>query len=207
MKPGSIPGLTAFLAVLVVGAAGIVLAEGYKDASYVGVDKCKNCHAAKNKGDQYGKWKEMKHSKAWETLASEDARKIASEKGLGDPQTEDACLKCHVTAFKAPAEKKEKRFDKTKGVQCEECHGAGAYHVKQRLAAAAEQDSGGDIFGLEEEGGDERTAVPDNEINDEPGKDKCLQCHNNESPAFKEFNFEESKEKIKHEDPRPEPKE
>ncbi len=183
-----------------VCTAGLVMAQQEK-AKYVGVKKCKNCHAAENKGDQYGKWKQMKHSKAWETLAGEEAKKIAKEKGLGDPQKSDKCVKCHVTAFGAPDDKLAEGFDNTMGVQCEECHGPGEKHVKARLAAAAEEDVGDDIFGLEEED-KERISLPEGEIS-LPGKDKCLGCHNDESPTFEEFGFEEAKEQIAHPDPRP----
>ena len=49
--------------------------------SYIGVEKCKNCHEAKTKGSQYTVWKSMKHSHAWEALASDEAKKTAKEKG------------------------------------------------------------------------------------------------------------------------------
>ncbi len=32
---------------------------------YIGVLRCKNCHQAKESGDQYGHWTESKHSKAY----------------------------------------------------------------------------------------------------------------------------------------------
>jgi len=62
----------------------------------IGAPKCKTCHKAKT-GDQWKIWTESAHAKAFETLASEEAKKIAADKKLGDPQTEDACLKCHTT--------------------------------------------------------------------------------------------------------------
>ena len=37
--------------------------------NYVGTDKCKTCHNAKDKGEMHTKWKTSKHAKAMETLA------------------------------------------------------------------------------------------------------------------------------------------
>ena len=62
----------------------------------VGAPKCKSCHKSKT-GDQWAKWEGSKHAGAFATLGTDAAKKIATEKGLGDPQTEEACLKCHVT--------------------------------------------------------------------------------------------------------------
>ena len=71
--------------------------EAKSDGKYMGVEKCKKCHEAKAAGSQYTKWKESKHAKAWDALATEEAKKIAKEKGIDDPQKSDACVKCHVT--------------------------------------------------------------------------------------------------------------
>jgi len=183
------------MAIAAIGFSGLVTAEEDK-GKYVGVEKCKNCHEAEYKGNQYAKWKEMAHSKAWETLASEEAKKINP-----NAQSDDKCIKCHVTAFGVPDSKKDDKFDRTMGVQCESCHGPGEKHVKARLKAAAEADTGGDLFGMEE-GEPEKQEVPEGEIVKEPGKDVCISCHNDESPTFKEFNFEEAKKQIAHPDPR-----
>ena len=78
---------------------------------YIGAEKCKSCHSAAESGDQYGKWKAMKHAHAFESLASEEAKKIATEKGIADPQKADECLQCHVTAFKVPDTEIKKGFD------------------------------------------------------------------------------------------------
>ncbi len=49
------------------------------DAAYVGTDKCKVCHKSKKKGNQYGKWLESGHAKAWATLATDEAKAIAKD--------------------------------------------------------------------------------------------------------------------------------
>ena len=55
---------------------------GAADHKYTGSDKCKVCHMAAKKGNQYGKWKETKHSKAFETLASPAAKEVAKKAGV-----------------------------------------------------------------------------------------------------------------------------
>lgn len=182
-----------------VGMVSVVFAQA-KDAKYMGVEKCKNCHNSEKKGDQYGIWKETKHAKAYETLAGEEAKKIAKEKGIDDPQKSDKCLKCHVTAFNEPDAKKDDKFDPKLGIQCEACHGPASVHVKARLAAAAEEESD-DLFG-DTGGSDERIDIPDGEVDAKPTEENCKKCHNSESPTFKEFKFDERYEEIKHPDPR-----
>lgn len=75
-----------------------------KKRSFVGVDKCKICHKAEKKGNQYGKWQESKHFQAYQDVGSDD----------------ENCLECHSPYAWANAELKED------GVGCEACHGAGS---------------------------------------------------------------------------------
>ena len=82
--------------VLFVGLLFGMAQEAAADHEIVGAPKCKACHKAKT-GDQWKIWTESVHARAFETLASEESKQIAADKGLGDPQQEDACLKCHAT--------------------------------------------------------------------------------------------------------------
>jgi hypothetical protein len=188
-----------FSFLLTVGLVTVVLAQG-KDSKYVGAEKCKNCHDAEDKGNQYGKWKEMVHSRAYGVLASDTAKTVAQKQGIQDPQKSDKCLKCHVTAFSEPEKKFEDSFDVKMGVQCESCHGPGQYHVKTRLAEAAE-DEGEDIFGLEEEA-EEYKELPKGEIIVKPEEKTCTVCHSKESPTFTDFKYDEKLKEIQHLDPR-----
>jgi hypothetical protein len=73
---------------LVVGAL-VMLAAGLasaKEPQYVGAKKCKSCHKKELMGNQYGEWEKGVHHKAFETLKSDDAVKIAAEK---------QCESCH----------------------------------------------------------------------------------------------------------------
>ena len=139
----------------------------------VGAPKCKACHKKKT-GDQWKIWSESAHAQAFETLASEESRKIANEKGLGDPQKEEICLKCHVTRVSlgsgAVVTEKSKYIDK-EGVGCESCHGPGSDYKPKKIMndPEAARAAGLIVIGTEE---------------------GCIQCHNEESPTFRGFDFE-----------------
>jgi len=174
-----------------LGAAGESGATETAENRYIGAAKCKGCHSSPESGDQHGVWSKAMHAGAFKALASEEAKKLGAEKGIADPQKDDACVKCHVTAFGEPAEKIKKGFDPTLGVQCETCHGPGEAHMKARFAAAAKGDPGAG-----------RVEVPAGEIIAAPTEETCRKCHNEESPSYKPFCFHEFEAKIRHVDPR-----
>ncbi|MEE9555172.1 MAG: cytochrome c family protein [candidate division Zixibacteria bacterium] len=151
---------------------------------YVGTSKCKTCHKSEAKGNQFGKWSESKHAKAYEALASEAAIAIGKEKGIDNPQTSDQCLTCHVTGYSAAAELKAESYDQTEGVGCEACHGAGADYKKMKVMK------------------DQAAAIAAGLVI--PTEETCKGCHNENSPTFKSFNFEEASAVIAH--PKPEKK-
>ncbi len=159
---------------------------------YIGAEQCKNCHKSEKAGNQYEKWTKSKHANAFAVLAGDDAKKVAKEAGIADPQTNDACVKCHVTAFGAKPEHLGKKFDPKQGVQCESCHGPGEKHFKARFAAAQEAEEGAEK---------EYEPVPEDEIVARPGKSACLACHNKDAPTFKGFCFKKRYEEIGHPDP------
>lgn len=185
-------------ALIAAAAAGATSAatQGAKPAAvnqFIGAAKCKNCHSSASSGDQFGKWKQQKHAKAFETLAGADAKKIAKDKGIDDPQKSDACLKCHSTAFKEEPANVMKGFDANAGVQCESCHGPGQKHMKERMKAAAEADDSKAAA---------RVEIPKDEIVARPEMKACTTCHNKESPSFKPFCFKKRTQEIAHLDPR-----
>lgn len=180
----------AALGVAVIGfAQAQEPAKAAKAAKYIGAMKCKNCHASPDVGNQFDSWQKSGHAKAFETLASEAAKKYAAAKGIADPQKDDKCLKCHVTALGIPAAQVDKKFDQKLGVQCESCHGAGSDHMAARLKAAGEEAEGAPKSFKQ---------VGSGEIVAEPGVAVCLSCHNSESPSFKSFCFAKSEAKIRH---------
>jgi cytochrome c554/c'-like protein len=162
------------------------------DAVYVGASKCKSCHNKESKGEIYKKWTQMKHSNAMQALKSEDAIAYAKEVGIEKPHEAKECVKCHVTAFGVDKKKLHKRFKQEIGVQCETCHGPGSLHIKARLSAAKEAKKAG----LEKVEG-QILELPKGEMV-LPDELLCRKCHNEESPSFKEFDFGERLEKIRH---------
>jgi len=159
---------------------------------YIGVKGCKNCHKTEAKGAAYKKWEKNKHAKAWETLASAEAKKLGAKLGVTDPQTSPKCLKCHVTGYGEKKKQFKRSFDIKRGVQCETCHGPGERHAKARFKAASKQKGGGD----------KRLKIPDDEIITQPPVKTCLNCHSKESPSFKPFCFKKMRKEISHQDPR-----
>jgi hypothetical protein len=63
---------------------------------YIGNTKCKMCHNSPAKGAMWDVWSKTKHATAFATLANEESKKIAKEKGIADPQKDAKCLICHV---------------------------------------------------------------------------------------------------------------
>jgi hypothetical protein len=147
----------------------------------VGAPKCKSCHKAKT-GDQWKIWTGSAHARAFETLASEEARNIAAQSGLGDPQGEDACLKCHATSASLGVGvviSAKGKYTDSEGVGCESCHGPGSGYRPQKIMKDPEAASAAGLVM-------DRTA------------DSCTGCHNEESPTFKGFDFEKRWAEIAH---------
>ena len=172
------PRLTTLLLLAVVLVA--TQASGAEPA-IIGAPKCKICHTAKT-GNQWQKWLDSNHAKAFEVLGSDEAKKIAAERGLGDPQQEDACLKCHTTqgflGTEVAVDAKAK-YDASEGVGCESCHGAGSAYKGRKVMqdAAASKEAG---------------------LLRDRSAEFCTKCHNEESPTFAGFDFEESWAVIAH---------
>lgn len=151
---------------------------------YVGVDKCAACHKGDAKGKQLEIWQDSKHSQAYKNLQTADADKIAKDKGFNTPAAETPqCIKCHVLGKDIDPAELEDTFDKTQGVQCETCHGPGSEYKKLSIMKDKQQAmDNGLIIHTEKEA-------------------FCTTCHNQDSPTFKSFNYEESWAKIKHTKP------
>ncbi len=154
----------------------------YKHA-FTGASKCRVCHMSKKKGSQYGVWKESKHANAYLTLTAPEAKAVAGKAGQGGkpPQETPACLKCHVTAWDAPAELLGSRYSREEGVTCESCHGPGKDYSPIKIMR------------------DQALAVENGLII--PKKEDCLKCHNKESPTYKPFDFDTFWAEIVHDNP------
>ena len=141
---------------------------------YVGVKLCGMCHKGEKKGSQLEIWQKSKHAEAYKILLGEKAAEIAKAKGLKNAANESPeCLQCHAITTDAKLT--------PDGVQCELCHGAGSAYkgvMKDKEKAI--------IAGL--------TDFKDNAAIEKV----CKTCHNEKSPSYKPFKFEEMWAKIKH---------
>ncbi len=156
------------------------------EPKYVGVSQCKKCHKKEEEGNQFGKWEKEKHSKAYETLASDEAKKQGKKLGVDDPQKSPKCLKCHVTGYGEPETKFEKTFKVEDGVQCESCHGPGSDYKKKEIMKDHDKSAAAGLV------------KPDEKV--------CKTCHNKDAPTFKSFDFEKAVKKIEHKNPKKEKK-
>lgn len=139
-------------------------AHEHEAREYVGVNRCRTCHKKADIGNQYGKWLESGHAKAYESLATDQAAAWAAEAGVADPLSDGRCVQCHVTAYGAPEGQVPKTFDRTAGVQCEACHGPGKDYRKKKVMM------------------DRKLALSKGLIL--PKAEDCQACHNDKSPAW-----------------------
>jgi hypothetical protein len=100
----------------------------FKDAKYVGSDRCAGCHAAADKV-----WAGSNHARAFATLVHK-----AKQPTLR--QFDGECVVCHTVGFKyhtgyydpprgATPKQSEKHNAKLLNVGCESCHGPGSNHT------------------------------------------------------------------------------
>ena len=165
--------LILFALVLTVG---IALTAG--DHKYTGVNRCKMCHKGEAKGMIYEKWASEPHAGAYNALAAQNARDVYAKLGKsGDPQQDPECLKCHVTGYGLDSSLTADIVI-TDGVTCETCHGAGGDYWKKTVMENREESIANGM-----------TAEP---------KTVCVNCHNEGSPTYKEFKFDEFWLKISH---------
>ncbi len=117
-------------------------------------------------------------------LASEESKAIGKEMGIEDPQKADECLKCHLTGHGEAAEAFGPKYTPDEGVGCEACHGPGSLYKKRKVM----KDQAASLkVGLK---------IPDEKV--------CKECHNEESPKYEGFDFEEMVKKIAHAKPKAE---
>ncbi|QGY46600.1 cytochrome C554 [Maribellus comscasis] len=104
----------------------------------------------------------------------------AMETLKGDEKEDPKCLKCHSTA--ASVDKSLVATIKVdEGVSCESCHGPGSIYKSAAIMK------------------NQKLALSKGMIM--PTEEVCIQCHNDESPTFKGFNYDEYVAKIAHDDP------
>ena len=175
-----------FLLVFAVSLLGFNLynANYITGSKYVGVKTCGMCHKKEDVGQQLKIWQESKHAQAYKTLQSEEADKIAKDKGFKTKAADTPeCLKCHVTGYDMDASMLGKKFNIEDGVQCETCHGPGSEYKSKKVMK------------------DRKLSIEKGLLVYDNPEELCVKCHNEESPVFTEFNFDEMWPKIKHSKP------
>ncbi len=175
--------LITFILVFTVSLFGYSLYKSNysKGSKYVGVKTCGMCHKKESVGQQLIIWQNSKHAQAYKTLQTEEADKIAKEKGFTTKAVETPeCLKCHTSGYGTDASLIGKKFKIEDGVQCETCHGPGSDYKSKKVMQ------------------DRTVSVAKGLILYDNPEELCVKCHNEESPVYKGFNFEDRWEKIKH---------
>ena len=153
---------------------------------YVGANTCVGaCHNTEAQGNQFNIWNESAHSRAFINLQTEKADSIARSKGFLTSASETKeCLKCHVLGKDIDESELSGSFDKGQGVQCESCHGPGSEYKKLSVM----KDSG--------------LAAANGLILHSEKQKFCIQCHNEESPTYFEFDYDQMWEMIAHPKPK-----
>lgn len=160
---------------------GLKLQDEPKKHSYIGVEPCVMCHKTEKQGRQFDIWKNSAHAKAYKTLLTEEADKIAKEKGYDTPAAKtEFCLKCHASGYDVEPALRGAKFKIEDGVQCETCHGPGSDYKAMNIMKNRE------------------LAIKNGLIIYDNYEELCVKCHNPESPTYKEIDFKEAWEKIKH---------
>jgi len=146
------------------------------DPAYVGSKKCKICHKGDKNGNIWETWEAGVHAKAMESLIEK-----------GDDKNPE-CLSCHTTGYGKggydPEADVEKPLDLAH-VGCEACHGPGSDYKSKKVMEDREAALAAGMI------------VPDAAT--------CITCHNENSPTFKGFDFEEYWGRIAHKLPGDEP--
>ena len=116
-----------------------ILAGKGEGGAYVGVKPCVGCHTTEKSGAQVKVWKAAAHSKAYESLLSEDGKKRAAAKGIQKPEEDTNCLQCHAPIVTLPKELVGPKYLADEGVGCETCHGPLEKHVLMEKQALKEK--------------------------------------------------------------------
>ena len=106
--------------------------------AYVGTQACLGCHQTGPGGGPAGHWVASRHSRAFHTLTTDQAKLLVANRedygDITDPSVEQRCLMCHVTAAQNPrANWAPGTGGSAEGVGCEACHGPGSDYMTEEV--------------------------------------------------------------------------
>ena len=153
-----------FLIIILISQPAEVLAGAPMRFDYVGVELCKLCHKKKELGNQFDVWTNTHHSKAFYTLGTPEAKEIAANLGINDPQQSGKCLRCHSTCHAFTEKEVATDLRLEDGVQCESCHGPGEEYMYAEVMENLEDAKDMGLI--------------------MPTEKTCRKCHNPESPTW-----------------------
>ena len=146
--------------------------------TFVGSAACRECHFAEDGSGPFDVWMNGRHSRAWTTLTTDQAKELAASREeyreITDPSQDQRCLMCHVTAAQNPfAEWRSGARGSDEGVGCEACHGPGSGYITAEIMTSRQAflANGGRI----------------------PDELTCRHCHRDEA-----FDFTERLARIRH---------
>ncbi|MFQ5776785.1 MAG: cytochrome c family protein [Terriglobia bacterium] len=148
------------------------------EAQYVGAKRCRPCHLA-----QYKSWQKTKMANVFELLKPGVRAEVKRAHDIDpdkDYTNDPNCLQCHVTGWGEPGGFVSlEKTPKLVGVQCEVCHGPGKGYLKPILMSLKnKQYKRSDLLAA-------GMVIPSEEV--------CRKCHNEKSPFYKPFDYEERK--------------
>jgi len=147
------------------------------ESHFLGVASCASCHRSAAMGYQFSRWRESPHADAYAVLATDRGYELAKEACVeGDPQADTRCLECHTTGAGLGDGHFAGGFDRSEGVQCESCHGAGSAYASDAVMKAAGGKHGPGLSNL--------------------GEESCLRCHGEAHGIA--FDYAMALEKIAH---------
>ncbi len=139
----------AFIGLVVSQAAHTQESQvAQNDAKHLGVASCagSTCHGSSVPfadsnvlQNEFRTWNEQDpHARAYQTLLTDESKKIARNLGLASAETADVCLNCH--ADNVMAEQRGEEFIVIDGVGCETCHGGAENYIQSHTSSTHQEN-------------------------------------------------------------------
>jgi len=141
--------LAAFVGLVFSGAAYSQESQVVEqNAKHLGVASCagSTCHGSSVPfadsnvlQNEFRTWNEQDpHARAYQSLLTNESKKIARNLGLASAETADVCLNCH--ADNVLAEQRGEEFIVIDGVGCETCHGGAENYIQSHMSSTHQEN-------------------------------------------------------------------